>query len=126
MKNPIAEYTPTLSQRGGRVSLQCDTAQEASEVFCWLEQVAHAKPTQAGQESPPRIADLTMLIGRLVRQVRKHDPNNTVAEQAMAYLRRKDLSGSILREQVPDVGSCCGPTGCPVGPQGDTGEPGRD
>lgn len=46
----------------------------------------------------PRISDLVMLIGRLVHQVRKHDVSNPVSESAMDYLRRKNLSASILRE----------------------------
>ncbi len=49
-------------------------------------------------EGPPTIGDLGMLVARLVRQVRKHDPKNDVAEKAMDYLRRKDLTGSVLRE----------------------------
>lgn len=48
-------------------------------------------------EDPPTIADLGMLLARLVQQVRKHDPQNDVADKAMDYLRRKDLAGSILR-----------------------------
>jgi hypothetical protein len=51
-------------------------------------------------EGPPTIADLGMLVARLVQQVRKHDPENDVATKAMDYLRRKDLQGSILREMT--------------------------
>lgn len=51
----------------------------------------------------PTIADLAMLVSRLVQQVRKHDPTNDVAEKAMDYLRRKDLTGSILRETTPSL-----------------------
>jgi hypothetical protein len=42
-----------------------------------------------------------MLVSRLVQQVRKHDPTNDVADMAMDYLRRKDMTGSILREASP-------------------------
>lgn len=52
------------------------------------------------QKSQPTIADLAMLVSRLVQQVRKYDPTNDVAEKAMNYLRRKDLTGSILREST--------------------------
>ena len=55
--------------------------------------------------SLPTIADLSMLVARLVQQVRKHDPANSVAESAMDYLRRKNLAGSILREQSKSFGS---------------------
>lgn len=44
------------------------------------------------------VADLGMLVARLVRQVRKHDPENDVAKKAMDYLRRKEFQFSILRE----------------------------
>lgn len=53
------------------------------------------------EKEQPTIADLAMLVSRLVQQVRKHDPTNDVAEKAMDYLRRKDLTGSILRETMP-------------------------
>ena len=52
------------------------------------------------EEQEPRIADLVMLIGRLVQQVRRFDKDNPVAEKAMDYLRRKSLGPSILREQT--------------------------
>lgn len=44
------------------------------------------------------VADLGMLVARLVRQVRKHDPENDVAKKAMDYLRRKGFQFAILRE----------------------------
>ncbi len=43
------------------------------------------------------VANLVILVGRLVRQVRKSDPSNDVAEKAMDYLRRSDLTPSITR-----------------------------
>jgi transposase-like protein len=46
----------------------------------------------------PTIGDLAMLVARLVRQVRRLEPDNDVAEKAMCYLRRHNLQGSILRE----------------------------
>lgn len=52
-------------------------------------------------QEPATVADLAMLVSRLVQQVRKHEPDNDVAEKAMDYLRRKDLTGSILRETMP-------------------------
>lgn len=51
----------------------------------------------------PTIADLAMLVARLIRQVRKHDAGNEVAEKAMGYLRRHDLQGSILRKFTQDA-----------------------
>lgn len=41
--------------------------------------------------------DLAMLVRRLVRRVRKDKPEDTVASQAMDYLTRHNLQGSILR-----------------------------
>lgn len=49
-------------------------------------------------ENEPTIGDLVMLVGRLVQQVRRFDAQNDVAEDAMDYLRRKNLSASFLRE----------------------------
>lgn len=43
------------------------------------------------------VANLVLLVGRLVRQVRRTDPTNDVAEKAMDYLRRSDLMPSITR-----------------------------
>lgn len=48
----------------------------------------------------PTIADLAMLVARLIRQVRNHMPRNPVAMKAMDYLRRHDLYGSVLRETM--------------------------
>lgn len=59
---------------------------------------AEADETLQPKAQEPRTADLVMLVGRLVQQVRKHDAANPVAEKAMDYLRRKELSPSILRE----------------------------
>jgi hypothetical protein len=61
----------------------------------------HAWGDSRDELSEPRISDLTLLVGRLVQQVRKHDSSNPVAEKAMDYLRRKNLSASILREATP-------------------------
>lgn len=49
-------------------------------------------------EDAPTIGDLAMLVARLVRQIRNHDPSNDVAVKAVDYLRRKDLASSVLRE----------------------------
>lgn len=43
------------------------------------------------------VANLVLLVGRLVQQVRKHDKENPVVEKAMDYLRRSDLIPSITR-----------------------------
>jgi len=61
----------------------------------------------AGIVSPPpprrrntdaeHVGNLVILVGRLIQQVRKHDDSNDVVEKAMGYLRRTDLTPSILR-----------------------------
>jgi hypothetical protein len=47
--------------------------------------------------SAQQVGNLAVLVARLVKQVRKHDPLNDVAAKAMDYLRREELDGSILR-----------------------------
>jgi hypothetical protein len=49
--------------------------------------------------SPAPCPDTAMLIRRLCRVIAKHDPNNTVREQALDYLHRHDLGGSPLKAQ---------------------------
>ena len=44
--------------------------------------------------------NLAMLVRRLVRVVTRHDNGNTVANQALDYLKRKELLGSPIREVV--------------------------
>lgn len=51
-----------------------------------------------GKKREMMVADLGMLVARLVQQVRKHDPENDVAKKSMDYLRRKEFQFSILRE----------------------------
>jgi hypothetical protein len=43
------------------------------------------------------VDDLSMLVRRLVRALRKHDPKNPLAEKAVEYLRCIGQSGSPLR-----------------------------
>ena len=40
--------------------------------------------------------DLAMLVGRLIRQSRKHDPENVVAKLAHDYLKRNGLLPSVI------------------------------
>jgi len=48
--------------------------------------------------APHFVDDLSMLVARLVRQVRKFHPANDVANKAMEYLARNNLlNASILR-----------------------------
>ena len=54
-------------------------------------------------DNEPTIADLAMLVARLVQQLRHYDPNNGVASKAMDYLRRRNLTASILREVAPII-----------------------
>lgn len=49
----------------------------------------------------PTIGNIAMLVGRLVQQVRRLEPNNPVADKAMDYLRRCDLTPSLIREAMP-------------------------
>jgi hypothetical protein len=45
------------------------------------------------------VDDLATLVARLVRVVRRHDGGNTVATQAMDFLHRHGLHGSVLRSE---------------------------
>lgn len=44
-----------------------------------------------------KVGNLVILVGRLIQQVRKHDPDNDVVEKALDYLKRANLEPSILR-----------------------------
>jgi hypothetical protein len=52
-------------------------------------------------DNEPKIGDLVMLIGRLIHQLNKFEPENPITAKAMDYLRRKNLSSAILREFMP-------------------------
>jgi hypothetical protein len=43
------------------------------------------------------VDDLSMLVKRLVHELKKHDENNLVAKKAMDYLREYDCDGQALR-----------------------------
>ena len=79
----------------GNVSVHTDDVMP--EVLCRKCGSQDTRRTQS-PEGPSTIADLVMLVARLIHQVRKHEPDNDVAEKAMDYLRRKDLVGAVLRE----------------------------
>lgn len=44
------------------------------------------------------VDDLSVLVKRLVREVKKYDYNNELSSQAMDYLSRNNLAGSPLRD----------------------------
>lgn len=60
------------------------------------EAARSAVPAQAGAAE---VDDLAALVARLVRALRKAAPSHDLPEQAMDYLRRKDLLGSPLRSE---------------------------
>lgn len=49
------------------------------------------------------VDDLTVLVLRLVRSLRKHDPDSGLAQQAVDYLARNGLRCSPLRSPEPEV-----------------------
>ena len=57
------------------------------------------KPPVMNPEPPPTIEDLAMIVRRLVRRLRNHNPQDDVARQAFDYLRLKGLQGNILRSE---------------------------
>lgn len=48
------------------------------------------------------VDELAMLTRMLVHSVRKANPDNETARQAMGYLQRHNLQGSILRDILRD------------------------
>lgn len=51
-------------------------------------------------EADGHVSNLVMLVGRLVQQLKRLDPENPVIEDAMGYLRRSDLMPSVTRGVV--------------------------
>lgn len=51
------------------------------------------------------VANLTSLIHRLVYQLRKYDRDNSIAGQAMGYLRRAGIQSLVVRETIADSDS---------------------
>jgi len=66
-----------------------------------IRQYVSARPQAVDVDDAKKAANLAMLVARLVQQVRKHDDKNPVVEKAMAYLRRCDLAGSVIRSVEP-------------------------
>jgi hypothetical protein len=54
--------------------------------------------------SAPTIGDLAMLVARLCRHVEDTPAGRDIKEKALDYLRRKDISGSVLREIQSSMG----------------------
>lgn len=48
------------------------------------------------------VDDLSMLVRRLVRALKKASPNSDLPAQSMDYLRRKGLAGNVLRSAPAD------------------------
>lgn len=67
-------------------------------------------------ESTARKDDLALLIRRLVQSLKKRDPENALAANAIEYLRRHGLQGNPLRAStlgLPSMEGCnCQPGRC--------------
>ena len=61
--------------------------------------------SQTAHEPDIRVDELTMLVGRLVRALRKAAPDHALPGEVLGYLRRKGLQPSPLREAQPVQGS---------------------
>jgi hypothetical protein len=59
------------------------------------------EPVARGNEHPALVQDLAMTVRRLVRRLEKDSPGTDTAAQALDFLRRKGLQGSILRAAPP-------------------------
>lgn len=60
--------------------------------------IDNAQLQYALEQSETIVDDLAQLVTRLVRQLRKADPDNELAEKALDYLKGKKLCGSSLRD----------------------------
>ena len=63
----------------------CSSCEDAAKDYLQLEKVA---------------GDLSMLIVRLARELRKTIPDNKLSKDAMDYLVKEKLVGSPLREEL--------------------------
>ncbi len=54
-------------------------------------------PTTPRQPEPLDLENLSSLVARLARALKKAQPGHPLPAQAMAYLQRKGLAGSPLR-----------------------------
>ena len=59
--------------------------------------MSNAETRQIAAEEPARVDDLAMIIRQLVHRLKKHEPDSPLAAQALNYLRRKSLQGSIFQ-----------------------------
>ena len=71
------------------------TAMEAMSVLAHIVPDMERVPAEAPDT---RLADLAMLVKKLCRALQKADANSNLPGQAMDYLRRRKLQGSIFRE----------------------------
>lgn len=60
--------------------------------------IDNAQLQYALEQSETIVDDLAQLVTRLVRQLRKANPDNELSEKALDYLKRKELYRSPLRE----------------------------
>lgn len=65
----------------------CPTSGEPCQSLC---------ETPCGS-SERQVEELAMLVRKLVQQLRKASPGNESAEKALDYLKRKGLTGRVLR-----------------------------
>lgn len=61
------------------------------------------QPAHQTTEPPATLDDLAMIVRRLVRRLRRHEPDSALARTAVDYLRRKGLQGSPLRDAIDDI-----------------------
>jgi len=108
---------PRASERGGKDHIspwvhkqEWEDLHKLANAMCdriaadEIQRTQHCPICEARSKADePKIADLCMLVARLVQQVRRFDPTNNVAEKAMDYMRRKELGPSVLREIMEDM-----------------------
>ena len=60
-------------------------------------------PAAPRQPEPMDLENLSSLVARLARALKKAQPGHPLPGQAMAYLQRKGLAGSPLRSEGADL-----------------------
>jgi hypothetical protein len=96
----IQKWNCTQCTRGKELVFIFDSSNESHEAHFHMMELRHGNKAPGRgvmSTSAQQVGNLAVLVIRLVRQVRKHDPLNDVAAKAMDYLRREELDGSILR-----------------------------
>ena len=71
-----------------------DVTAQRARIDSAIAELTHPQPSA----DDARVPDLSRLVARLMRELRKADPGHPLPVQAMIYLKRNGLTGSPLRD----------------------------